>query len=165
MKYIYKTSVENHDEIKKLLLEQIDLIPNNPFNVDGCKLFHTDWNLPVEMHREYKFLFFKTVNEHLKKIALDLEVPNVEFTSFWFQQYKENSLHGWHTHGGANFANVYFLECPEGASTEFKNFQIDCKEGDIISFPAFLPHRSPIINKEYKKTVIAFNTNFTFRNV
>ena len=61
-----------------------------------------------------------------------------------------------------NFSNVYYLECPDSYVTEFKDFNIECKEGDILSFPAFLPHRSPIIDKEERKTVIAFNTNITF---
>ena len=160
--YIFKTSIENHTEIKKTLLDQINLIPNNPINTKQCKLYHTDWNLPVDMHREYKFIFFEAVKKHLNDMTLQLGAPNVEIANFWFQQYIESGEHNWHTHGGCNFSNVYFLECSEGASTEFKNFEVTCEEGDILSFPGFLPHRSPTIQQGDRKTIIAFNTNMTF---
>jgi len=160
--FFYKTTIQNHDKIKKILLDQINLIPNNPINTPECKLFHTDWNLPIEMHREYKFLFFETVKEHLYGQTQHLGAPSFQITNFWFQQYTENGIHNWHTHPNANFSNVYFLECPEGSSTEFKNFKIECREGDILSFPAFLPHRSPEIHNQNRKTVIAFNTNITY---
>jgi|TARA_Y100000114_G_scaffold128755_1_gene125914 hypothetical protein len=155
--YIYQSKIKNHSEIKTTLLNQINLIPNNPVNDSKCKLFHTDWNLPVEMHREYKFLFFESVKDHLNKISLDLSGVDIEITNFWFQQYTDNGLHSWHTHAGSHFSNVYFLECPDGYSTEFKNFKCVCEEGDILSFPAFLPHRSPLLKNNNRKTIIAFN--------
>ena len=69
-------------------------------------------------------------------MASQLGAPNVEIDNFWFQQYTESGAHSWHTHVGVNFSNVYFLECSEGFSTQFKNFEVDCKEGDILSFTA-----------------------------
>ena len=160
--FIFKTNIENHDKIKKTLLDQINLIPNNPIHTEKCKLYHTDWNLPVDMHREYRFIFFEAVKKHLDNMASQLGAPNVEIDNFWFQQYTESGAHSWHTHVGVDFSNVYFLECSEGFSTQFKNFEVDCKEGDILSFPAFLPHKSPTIQKGDRKTIIAFNTNVLF---
>jgi hypothetical protein len=158
--YIFKSKVENHQEIKKKLLQQINLIPQNPLIEKVQNIIHTDWNLPATMHREYKDLFLKTVNNHLINICHTLGVNRYNISNFWFQRYGQGGKHSWHTHVNCNYANVYFLECPRGSSTKFKNFTEDCEEGDILSFPAFLPHMSPPIENEEMKTVIAFNVNF-----
>ncbi len=159
-KYIFKSKVKNHQEIKEKLLQQIALIPQNPYKVETNDILHTDWNLPKTMHREYKNLFIETISDHLVSMCHALNVNRYIVGNFWFQQYGQNNRHGWHTHPGSNFANVYFVECPKGASTKFKHFTEDCEEGDIISFPAFLPHMSPPIEDNNRKTVIAFNTDF-----
>jgi len=158
--YIFKSKVENHREIKEKLLQQINLIPQNPLFGNGQNIIHTDWNLPSTMHREYKDLFFKTVNNHLINMCHTLGVNHYYIGNYWFQKYGQGGKHSWHTHPESNYSNVYFLECPRGSSTKFKNFTEDCEEGDILSFPAFLPHMSPLIENDDIKTVIAFNTSF-----
>ena len=160
MNYIFKSKVENHQEIKTKLLQQIDLIPQNPFIDKGSHIIHTDWNLPSAMHREYKDLFVETVKSHLVNMCHTLNVNHYNISKFWFQRYSLGGKHSWHTHPQTNYANVYFLECPSGSSTKFKNFVEDCEEGDILSFPAFLPHSSPVLQTDDIKTVIAFNTDF-----
>ena len=160
MNYIFKSKVENHREIKEKILQQINLIPQNPLFGNGQNIIHTDWNLPSTMHREYKDLFFKTVNNHLINMCHTLGVNHYYIGNYWFQKYGQGGKHSWHTHPESNYSNVYFLECPRGSSTKFKNFTEDCEEGDILSFPAFLPHMSPLIENDDIKTVIAFNTSF-----
>ena len=159
-KYIFKSKVKNHQEKKEKLLQQIALIPQNPFKIETNHIQHTDWNLPATMHREYKSLFIETISDHLVNMCNELNLNNYLIGNFWFQQYGENNHHGWHTHPYSNFANVYFLECPKGMSTKFKDFTEECEEGDILSFPAFLPHMSPPIKGNNRKTIIAFNTDF-----
>jgi quercetin dioxygenase-like cupin family protein len=158
--YIFKTKALDHEKVKQLLLDQIDLIPNNPVVENQQNIFHTDWNLPRAMHREYFTLFSKTVSNHLAEMVKALQVDKCEISSFWFQRYKQNGSHPWHTHTCCHYANVYFLECPKGYSTKFKHFNKECEEGDIISFPAFLPHMSPPIENNSMKTIISFNTDF-----
>ena len=159
MNYIFKSKVENHQEIKDTLLQQINLIPQNPILDNKQNIFHTDYNLPRAMYREYSSLFIETVTPHLKMVREKLEAEMIEIDAFWFQIYGKNGKHNWHTHPKTNYSNVYFLECPPGFSTQFKGFSETCEEGDILSFPAFLPHCSPTITNDFKKTVIAFNTN------
>ena len=160
MNYIFKSKVENHQDIKEKLLQQINLIPLNPLVGKGDNILHSDWNLPPAMHREYKNLFIKTVNNHLINMSHHFGVDQYTITNFWFQRYGQGGRHGWHTHPSCHYSNVYFLECPRGISTKFKNFTEDCEEGDILSFPAFLPHMSPLIENNVIKTVIAFNVDF-----
>jgi hypothetical protein len=160
VKYIFKTKVQSFQDVKNKLLEQINLIPNNPMQSEGQNITHTDWNLPRTMHREYANLFIKTVTPHIHVMVEELKAQEAKIDNYWFQTYGENGKHNWHTHPQTNYANVFFLECPQGYSTQFKDFSENCEEGDIISFPAFLPHCSPPIEAGSIKTVIAFNTDF-----
>ena len=156
---IFKTKIKNYSETNKLLLEKISLIPNNPYKnlKDSSVISHTDFDLPKKMNREYLSIFLNLVDEHLKKLTKHFECENCQIKNYWFQQYNKGSSHGWHNHTNSHFANVYFVECPKGSSTKFKNFEVDCEEGDLLTFPAFLPHSSPIIENDTRKTVIAFN--------
>ena len=160
MNYIFKSKVENHQEIKEKLLQQINLIPQNPIIEDGDNIFHTDWNLPSAMHREYQNLFLETIKSHMINMCDELGLIYYRINQFWFQRYNQGGGHAMHTHPNCHFANVYFVECPKGYSTKFKSFEMECEEGDILSFPAFLPHMSPTIENNDMKTVIAFNSNF-----
>jgi len=46
-------------------------------------------------------------------------------------------------------------------ATEFLNYgKFDVKEGDILFFPTFLVHRSPIIKSNLRKTIISSNISF-----
>ena len=140
MDFIYKSKVHNHSKIKKQLLDKINLIPTNPLHSNNESIMHTDWNLPPNMHREYAPLFLEVIKPHMAKITQDLKCSGYDIELFWFQRYGHKSKHSWHTHPRAHFANVYFVECPKGLSTKFMHFEEECEEGDIISFPAFLPH-------------------------
>jgi len=41
-------------------------------------------------------------------------------------------------------------------ATQFKTFSTDIKEGEIIIFPSYLKHSSPLFN-EGRKTILSFN--------
>jgi hypothetical protein len=160
MDYIFQTKVFNHSQIKKSFIDIIDLIPNTPIKNSNDDIFHSDYYLSHETHKNYFSLLSDIIQPHLKKMMDSLKVNKCQISSYWFQRYKNNGTHGWHTHEGSNYANVYFLECPKGYSTKFKHFTKDCEEGDILSFPAFLPHMSPKIEDDSVKTIISFNTEF-----
>ena len=160
MEYIFKSKVSNHQEMKKILLQQIDLIPRNPLKDNGQNIIHTDYTLPITMHREYTKVFVDAVTPHLVEMTKSLNCTEYFINKYWFQKYESGGNHGWHTHPGTQFTNVYFVECPKGSSTKLINKDIDCQEGDILSFPAFIPHMSPTISDGFVKTVIAFNTDF-----
>ena len=159
---IFKSKVDNHEQVKKILLEQINLIPKNPFVHEKDNILHTDWNLPLAMERKYSDLFMQVVSPHVEMIRKKLDVAKAEIDNFWFQTYGRNGKQGWHTHPRTHFSNVYYLESPEGSGTEFKNLDVQCEEGDILSFPAFLPHRSPPLLSDSTKTIIAFNCSFDY---
>ena len=165
MDFIYKSKVHNHSKIKKQLLDKINLIPTNPLHSNNESIMHTDWNLPPNMHREYAPLFLEVIKPHMAKITQDLKCSGYDIELFWFQRYGHKSKHSWHTHPRAHFANVYFVECPKGLSTKFMHFEEECEEGDIISFPAFLPHSSPIITENSYNTSISFNCSIYYEQM
>ena len=60
----------------------------------------------------------------------------------------------------------YLLELPDSRyCTDFidsesnKRFQLSVCEGDVIIFPSYTIHRSPIIKSDIRKTTIAINLN------
>ncbi len=159
MDYIFKSKIGNQ-ETKAKLLEQINLIPTNPLVEENQNIIHTDWNLPDEMHREYATLFLEIIRPHLEKVTSLLHCKFFKIHNFWFQKYGSEGHFGWHTHPGAHYSNIYYLECPNGGGTKFKNIDVTCEEGDVISFPAFLPHESPPFLSKSPKTIISFNCDF-----
>ena len=159
MDYIFKSKIGNQ-EIRNKLLEQIDLIPKNPLQDDDQDILHTDWNLPSAMHREYSKLFLEIVKPHLEEVTSLLGCKHWRISRYWFQKYGTNGHHGWHTHPNTHFSNVYYLECPEDGTTKFEKFDVTCEEGDVLTFPAFLPHHSIPSTSNNAKTIISFNCDF-----
>jgi hypothetical protein len=154
--------INNHSEINKNLLHLIDKIPNNPLNKDNDFITHTDWNLPKNFKREYVEYFLNIIKPYMEKIAINLKSKNYNIKNIWFQQYLKSNIHGWHNHPDTNFTNVYFIELPsESLATQILNHdKLNVKEGDLLTFPAYLYHRSPLNTSDNRKTIISFNSNF-----
>ena len=104
-----------------------------------------------------------------KRISYSIGVSRIRsLDAIWYQQYVENSSHGWHIHDG-QFTGVYYLELPKSSpKTEFihpfsNNIdRVRAKEGDVIFFPSHVIHRAPTNNKE-RKTIISYNFNLLDR--
>jgi hypothetical protein len=108
---------------------------------------------------------YPMIYEEIENIHKVLLVPKFELQNFWFQQYESNDYHSWHNHFQSTYASVYYVELPDASvATEFKNpvtgeiIKPSVKEGDILTFPASIIHRSPPNNSGGRKTIIAINT-------
>jgi hypothetical protein len=155
------TKIKNYKEINSKILSLIDKIPNNPI-IDGKdRITHSDYNLPNSFKREYLEYFFEVIRPYFKDICLKLNTKKIEISHAWFQQYVKNSTHQWHTHPRCNFTNIYFVELPSNSlCTEILNHaNLDLNEGDLITFPAYYYHRSPLNSFEKRKTIISFNSD------
>lgn len=156
---------------KEKIIELIYKIPHNsvlknPYH----NIFHTDWNLPKKMHREY--IDYLKSNKILNNFILDfnkfLDVKSctlkIDIMNMWFQVYKKDNYHSYHTHD-SNFTNVMYLNLPNNnLKTKIKgpkerSVEFDVKEGQIISFPGYLWHSSPVNKSDLEKIIISFNTN------
>lgn len=159
------TKIHEHDIIKNRVLEIISESQYKDIVTQNDRISKTDWDLKESNQSTYlelvKPLLIKHVSNNFKKYSSE----GLAFGNFWFQQYGKNDTHDWHIHKFCHWTNVYFLELDDANSkTEIQNFnrsglvEYSAGEGDVISFPAFLYHRSPIIISG-RKTVISFNSN------
>ena len=66
------------------------------------------------------------------------------------------------------YTGVYYVEFEKDfPKTELinqfdqnKKIIVDVKEGDIVIFPSFIIHRSPVMKIKKRKTIISFNLEF-----
>ena len=165
---VYVSEVEEHQEIKAKFFKF--LAQNNvhgTIGVKGDEIYNTDYF--VKNHSSIDNSYFDIVspifdkhNDALSKF-LNYVVP-ISTGQFWFQQYKKNNKHSWHRHKNSIFSNVYYVDLPEGTSkTKFRflgrEFTVDVKEGQILTFPSFIEHCSKPSLSEHIKTVISFNSS------
>ena len=160
--------LDNHLEIKHRLLELIHIEKSSSIIDNNGSVSKSDWNLNNDSNTSKKY--FEFLQPHLIK-CLDpvyreiLKYPEYKIGNYWFQQYNENDSHPWHVHPNSFWANVYYADLSDlGPKTEIlspednKTIIVpDVNEGDILTFPAFLKHRSATNRSNRLKTVVAFN--------
>ena len=168
--YIKISHLTDHDAVKNQLLEKIKLSdghkidkqePLHQFD-NADKINKTDYWFD---NRQFEYILFvyPLLDKHLHQVFSETTANSVSFTKIWFQQYKKGNLHGWHTHPNTHFTNIYYLELPSKEyKTQIKNLDgsyisYDINEGDIITFPGFLSHQSPMIDTDQRKTIISCN--------
>ena len=155
------TKIKNYQEINLKILSLIDKIPNNPIIENNDNIKHSDYNLPKGFKREYLEYFFEVIKPYFIEMCLKLHTKKIQISRAWFQQYTKNCEHRWHTHPQCNFTNVYFVELPfKSLATEILNHpNLNLNEGDLLTFPAYYFHRSPLNLSEKRKTIISFNSD------
>jgi cupin superfamily acireductone dioxygenase involved in methionine salvage len=141
-------------------------MPKSSYLRRDCKVYNTDWNLPKEIKREYADYFYKEIaKDYMNWFLEKYNLTNYEIHNIWYQQYLKTNFHSYHTHSGCNLTNIYFIEAPikemitDVIDLDNKKINLKCKEGQIISFPAFLLHRSNLIIQT-KKNYYSFNSSF-----
>ena len=161
------TDIKEHQQIKPKLLSCIESMPQASIN-DGHEITSkTDWNIPSTHKREYLDIFYSVMKPYMKEMTSKLKCKKCEITNTWYQLYNKNDKHDWHVHPGANYSNVYYLSLPDKSiKTQLYDIinesiveNIEVQEGQVLTFPAHIIHRSPINIKD-QKIVISFNSNF-----
>jgi len=115
--------------------------------------------IPYKNPPLYQEKVVKAIHENLY-IALDgMKCFEYKISNMWFHQYNKGSFFDWHTHPQSNYSAVYYVELPSNELvTEIYGVKhLTPQEGDLLIFPGFLPHRSPINNTDSRKTIISFN--------
>jgi len=159
--------VPNHKDIKESLLNNIAELGTHRLTGDeknryGQSIANTDWNIPMSVNRPYYNIIAPLIDSVCNTIKTKYKYPiNLELETFWFQQYKTGDFHTWHTHSGS-FSCVYYVDISDKTpSTSFnilgEDVQVNVNEGDILVFPAFIPHQSKPNLDTKIKTVISFN--------
>ena len=174
------TDIKEHQENKLKIIRAIDAMPQASIN-DGVELTSkTDWNIPQNYQREYLDIFYDMIKPYLQEMTDRLRCKECRVSNTWYQVYNKGDKHDWHTHPEANYTNVYYLSLPnKSIKTQLYDVvgesiveNIEVEEGQILTFPASVIHRSPVNeidesnkwwpldNKTEKKIIISFNSNF-----
>ncbi len=159
---IFVNKVENHNTHKKVLLDYFSK-QSTKFN----NISNTDWLKSEDTNRDWvNYSIDKIITPLGETLTKELSAHDMIVENIWFQQYNNSDSHGWHNHPRAQFTNVYYIELPDGMKTELLGEEdIDIKEGDILTFPAYIFHQSKTNESKERKTVVSFNTSFDRINV
>lgn len=174
-KYKIETTylIDSFKEHKKYKNKLLKLFKKEIYNISQIdeyysdNIFKLDWNKCEDFNREWVKLIKDDILKFFTKQINIIGYQEVKLHQIWFQQYKKNDTHGWHIHGH-NYTGVYYVDFSnEDAKTELVNqfdqnkiLTINAKEGDIVIFPSFIIHRSPIQKINKTKTIISFNLEF-----
>ena len=168
---IWKFPLESHSNIKSNLLEFIDNDPSGKQFIDSVDHLNKTDFFSMDKREAipyYYSVFYNNAQDYYWEVLDRYCMENIDLESIWYQQYIKKDTHGWHVHPHSSISFVYNLELESShSSTEFydrKNKQIvqlEVNEGDILTFPSHLIHRSaPLIGN--RKTIISGNYNFEF---
>ena len=157
---IYKKHIKEHKSFRPHLIKLINEAPGTKLGT----IVKTDWTLDQKIKKEYFKFLLPYLDEPLKKFKQKLykdKPVKLKINRIWYQIYNKNSHHVWHTHSNVNFACVYYVKLTSSKSgTIFHNVKpVKIEEGDLIIFPAWVVHCSPVIKSQDKKIIIAFNLN------
>ena len=165
-------NVKDHLQYKERILNRIITLNSKSLITIPNKIpiSKSDWNRQG-VTAWYSFALSKRDREKYEKSIRrkywEKRKP-VEANS-WFNQYnpRSGSEHPTHDHPDVDLTNIYFVELEDvSLGTILKNprtgkeMNIKVKEGQILSFPATILHRSPPNLTDSRKTVISFNTRF-----
>tara|TARA_R110000803_G_C11807763_1_gene300271 strand:+ start:65 stop:607 length:543 start_codon:yes stop_codon:yes gene_type:complete len=165
---IFVNNITNHNQHKEVFLKYFKQQKTPEYVVGFDRISNTDWKNSYDKTREWVHYFKDNVfNQVAQSLADDLMASEIEIDNVWYQQYEKNDTHGWHSHIRTQFTNVYYVELPDtSVKTEIAGVEdIEIREGDILSFPAYLFHRSNINQSNQRKTVISFNTSYAGFNI
>tara|TARA_A100000171_G_scaffold9259_1_gene6766 strand:+ start:49 stop:588 length:540 start_codon:yes stop_codon:yes gene_type:complete len=162
-------SVPDFTEHKQNLIDLIFNIPINSLNSGNDKISHQDYNMPEIRERKYveyfkNKIFFKFVDSICNFYCCN----GVQMTKIWFQVYKKDDCHNIHSHPKTNLTNIFYINLPNKKLTtqiflpQNKLFKLNIKEGDIVTFPGYYAHKSPINNLNEDKIIISFNTDLIY---
>lgn len=162
---IFKSHFKEHKNIKEKILLSLEKAESSSITYHSSMITKCDWNVGKDVHREYMNYLFPALGYHMEKVYSHYGFKRINIHNCWFQQYTKGSGHMWHIHMDCQWTNVYYVEMPEGSpflevkdpiTKEVK--VIEAKEGDILSFPSFVIHRSPDMKNDVRKTIISFNS-------
>lgn len=162
---VWTHSLKNHLLIKNKLLKNIEKTKKRNIKDEVDSISFTDYYEKINLeNNEYFSIFNLNAKNFYDEFIEFYCIQEMKILNCWFQQYLKNDIHQFHFHGGSNISFVYYVELEnKEESTEFYDiinksvFQSNVKEGDILIFPSHLPHRSPIIKTNNRKTIISCN--------
>jgi hypothetical protein len=164
---IHVVSLKEHFEIKPVILDLIEKSVNEKLVNATEMVSKTDWRYSNSSDRKYLNFVMPFLQKNLFEVCKKYNSIGLKIGNAWFQQYLQDDVHEWHIHGYSHLSAVYFLEIPNNTiKTEIKDLsnniiQYEANEGDIVIFPSFLYHRSPMNKTKSRKTIISLNIDLS----
>jgi len=161
------TELKEHFDNKMKLLSLINSTKSDSIKENNDFVTKTDWQFKDEK-RVYVEEFYKIIQPYMDQMAKKLNCNEWDINTIWFQLYNKKSKHDWHVHTNTNYTNIYYLNLPNNTlKTQLYDVReqkvidsIEIKEGQLLTFPANIIHRSPENNTDDVKIIISFNSNF-----
>lgn len=161
----YISTFKEHSVLKKPILKALKKSKSQTINKKNEVLI-TNWYDPSNKIDEYLDILYEPLNKHMNEVFTKLKHSNYVYQSFWFTKYKKGGTFTPHQHQKASWVSIYYLKLPNGTPiTNFENifsneiFVPEINEGDIITFPGFIWHYSPINTSTKTKISISFNVD------
>ena len=183
---VFKFKIENYKDINKSLIKYIyELQQLNPTGVKKSNIngWHSKpFDLSDLQNEPNKF--FQSINIHIKEVFQNYgwvyNDSKVNCTSMWAIINKKNSFNIEHTHSNNYLSAAYYVKAPQNCgnfkasnpniinrnfypisktATEFNsnNISIKIEEGDLLIFPAYLPHSVEENKSDDERVIISFN--------
>lgn len=161
------TEIKEHINYKMSILSLINSTKSNSITKGDDFVTKTDWEFQNEK-RDYLEKFYTMIRPYMDKMTYELKCTEWNISNAWFQIYSKKSKHNWHLHNNTNYTNIYYLNLPnDKLKTQLYDIRdekiiddIEIEEGQLLTFPAHIVHRSPENNTEETKVIISFNSNF-----
>lgn len=176
--FIYVHKLNNHEQIKKILLPYIEK------DLELCPVVNCDNEYSQSSYYNNKVEFSNYLRERdlVDKIVWDPldscidefpfrvrnPIKKSHISDIWYNSYQPGGHYGFHTHGNSTFSGIYLLHLEEPNKTVFfgqgssnsiyQSFNYhtdDITEGHILIFPSEMYHIVKPV--ETKRIVIAFN--------
>ena len=156
LNYLSVYQVKNFFTIKDQLIK---LILDDKYGVPHEHIFKTDYFSAVK-GEWYKYFQNKVFENFSKFFVQKYKADKIYLDNCWYQIYDTNNYHGMHMHPRTNFTNVFYLQLPGPDSpTRVQGQILNAQEGDIVSFPGFIPHESKVNIYQKPKIIISFNSS------
>ncbi len=183
---VFKYQIRDYKNINKELLSYIyNLEKNDPKGVKKSNIFgwHSkSFNLLEKNNVPNKF--FSIIEDHIKdvfnKYGWVFDPLKVKCTSMWAIINRKNSFNIEHTHSNNYLSAAYYVKAPENSGnfkasnpniinrnifpksnqgTELNSNSVSIKinEGDLLIFPAYLPHSVEENKTEEDRVIVSFN--------
>ena len=126
--------------------------------IDSIK-FHTHHN--IAMWQSLSKDQIKKTIKLIRKAFMEVTKANeIILHNYWYQRYFKNDHHKWHTHPGAHFTCVLYLQNTLDNPTQIQGMTLDrdaFTEGNILCFPAHIFHSSAKNKNVKEKIIVSFN--------
>lgn len=161
MKYVQTYNVDPNGHYTDAFNLAIDMVKEQ-YDCHWNKFSATDYkvNYPRDNPPKYHQILTQLLEPYITQYCEDWHCQDYTFKNIWFAEYYDGAKFGWHTHEGSNMSGVYVIELddPRNATQTLSHPNNEMTAGDLILFPAMMPHRSPKVTNGYK-LVIGFNWN------